>query len=116
MARVERVIGRSADLVERGRGLRFRAERDGRPVPAFAIRCDGTVRAYVNACAHQGVELDWEEGAFFDDDGRHLVCATHGAQFDPADGRCVGGPCVGRSLAALHVVERDGEVVLVQGE
>jgi nitrite reductase/ring-hydroxylating ferredoxin subunit len=85
-------------------------------VPAFAIRCDGRVFAYVNACAHQGVELDWEEGAFFDDDGRHLVCATHGALYEPADGRCVGGPCKGRSLTALTVVERDGDVLLVEGE
>jgi nitrite reductase/ring-hydroxylating ferredoxin subunit len=116
MARGERLIARSQDLVERGRGLRFHVERDGRSVPAFAVRSDGVVRAYVNACAHQGVELDWEEGAFFDDDGRWLVCATHGAVYDPADGRCVGGPCRGRGLAPLPVVERDGAILVVEGE
>jgi nitrite reductase/ring-hydroxylating ferredoxin subunit len=112
MARDERVIGRSVDVVERGPGLRFTVERGGRRQPAFAVRVDGIVRAYVNACAHEGVELDWEEGRFFDDDGRHLVCATHGACYDPATGRCVDGPCRGRFLAVVEVAERDGAIVL----
>ncbi len=96
-----------------GPGLRFEVERDGRRVPAFAIRWNGAVHAYVNACAHQGVELDWEQGRFFDDGGL-LVCATHGAAFDPANGLCVSGPCRGRALASVEVVERDGTVLVVE--
>jgi nitrite reductase/ring-hydroxylating ferredoxin subunit len=114
MAGRERVIARSVDLAERGTGIRFTTLREGRIVPAFAIRCDGVVRAFVNACAHQGVELDWDEGTFFDDERRYLVCATHGAQFEPADGRCVAGPCAGRALAAVPVIERNGEVAVVE--
>jgi nitrite reductase/ring-hydroxylating ferredoxin subunit len=111
MADVERVIARSEDLVERGAGVRFVVERDGRAVPAFAVRFDGVVRAYVNACGHRGVELDWEHGAFFDEWRAFLVCTAHGALFDPRDGSCVDGPCNGRGLARVAVVERDGAIV-----
>lgn len=112
MAGGERVIAPSAELAEGGRGVRFSVERDGHAVPAFAVRHEGVVRAYVNACAHEGVELDWEEGAFFDEEARHLVCATHGALYDPRDGRCVAGPCKGKALARVAVVERDGAIVV----
>jgi nitrite reductase/ring-hydroxylating ferredoxin subunit len=108
MAGGERLIGHSEALVEGGRGVRFVVERDGRTLPAFAVRCGGVVRAYVNVCAHQGVELDWEAGSFFDGERTHLVCATHGALYDPHNGRCVDGPCKGKALARVAVVERDG--------
>jgi nitrite reductase/ring-hydroxylating ferredoxin subunit len=108
MAGGERVIARSEELAERGAGVRFVVERDGRALPAFAVRYDGVVRAYVNACAHRGVELDWEEGSFFDAWRAFLVCTSHGALYDPRDGRCVDGPCKGKALARVAVVERDG--------
>ena len=115
MAGGERVIARSDELAECGQGVRFAIERDGRTLPAFAVRCGGVVRAYVNACAHQGVELDWEHGSFFDDERTHLVCATHGARYDPRDGHCVDGPCKGKGLSRIAAVERDGRVFVPQG-
>jgi len=114
MARRERVIAQSADLAERGRGVRFEVVRDGRTRPAFAVRFDGVVRAFENVCAHQAVELDWMPGEFFDHEAKRLVCATHGALYDPADGRCVAGPCRGARLAPLSVAERDGQVLLIE--
>lgn len=51
------------------------------------------------------MELDLKEGRFFDLSGDYLICATHGAMYEPADGRCIAGPCHGASLTALHVVE-----------
>lgn len=112
MAGDERVIAASAAIAERGPGLRFTLRRDGREVPAFAVRVDGVVHAYVNACAHEGVELDWTPGEFLDEAGEALVCASHGATFNPASGRCTGGPCRGRALQRIGVVERDGTVRL----
>jgi nitrite reductase/ring-hydroxylating ferredoxin subunit len=114
MARGERVIAQSADLIERGPGLRFEVERHGKRRPAFVIRFEGVARAYENVCAHQAVELDWMPGEFFDADRRHLVCATHGALYEPGDGRCVAGPCRGAGLVALPVIERDGQVLLIE--
>jgi nitrite reductase/ring-hydroxylating ferredoxin subunit len=47
--------------------------------------------------------LDWVENRFFSDDGRYLLCATHGACFEPTTGECVSGPALGRSLVALPI-------------
>jgi nitrite reductase/ring-hydroxylating ferredoxin subunit len=84
----------------------------GRVEPAFAIRCGREVHAYLNRCAHRLVELDWEPGQFFDAERRYLVCATHGALYEPASGTCVAGPCRGAALVAVPVRERDGAVWL----
>lgn len=108
------MICRSADLSDGGRGVRFEIERDGNRLPAFAIRHGGSVRAYVNRCAHIGVELDWVPGEFFDSEGTYLVCATHGATYEAASGRCIAGPCKGRNLDPVEVVERDAGVHLIQ--
>jgi nitrite reductase/ring-hydroxylating ferredoxin subunit len=94
--------------------VRFEVERHGKPRPAFAVRVEGLVRAYENVCAHQSVELDWMPGEFFDEERWHLICATHGALYEPADGRCVAGPCLGARLVPLAVVERDGQVLLIE--
>jgi nitrite reductase/ring-hydroxylating ferredoxin subunit len=108
----ERVICASGALVEGGTGFRFEVRRGGEAVPAFAIRHEGTVRAYLNRCAHIAVELDWQPGQFFDADRNLLICSTHGAEYDPATGRCLGGPCRGAGLVPLAVEEHGGQVVL----
>lgn len=101
----------SAELIDGGRGVRFQATIDGESTPAFVVRYRGRAVGYLNRCAHVAMELDWLAGSFFDDEARYLICATHGALYEPADGRCVGGPCAGRGgLAAVPVVEHDGFV------
>lgn len=110
MAERERLICASQALTEAGRGVRFEIEYFGAAAPAFAVRYAGRVHAYLNRCAHVATELDWQQGAFFDSNGRDLLCSTHGASYDAASGRCVGGPCNGRALVKLRVEERDGQV------
>jgi len=111
MAAAERLICASKALVDSGDGVRFEAPWGGETVPAFAVRCDGRVRAYLNRCAHMPMELDWKPGRFFDAEGLLLVCSTHGAVYAPDTGACLGGPCTG-ALARLDVEERDGAVYL----
>jgi nitrite reductase/ring-hydroxylating ferredoxin subunit len=116
MAACERVIAASGDLADGGVGVRFTTEREGRTIAGFAIRYDGQVYAYANACAHRAIELDWVPGMFFDHEGAHLVCSMHRALYEPHTGRCVAGPCVGAVLARLPVRERAGEgsIVLIE--
>lgn len=110
MAEGERLIGASAALAEGGSGLRFEVCRGGETLPAFAVRFRGVVHAYVNECRHQCTELDWNPGEFFDAGRLYLVCATHGALYEPHTGLCVEGPCRGARLATVAVRERDGAV------
>jgi nitrite reductase/ring-hydroxylating ferredoxin subunit len=113
----KRLIGSSDQIVERGKGLRFSVEApDGRAQPAFAVRYRGRVYGYLNRCAHVSVQLDWEEGQFFDVSGLYLVCSTHGAAYYPENGRCAMGPCKGGGLQPLDVVEADGEIYLLGNE
>ena len=103
----------SHSLADRGEGVRFDlASQSGHrtPIPAFVVRYGGRAFAYVNQCAHVSVELDWQPGRFFDDEGEHLICATHGATYRPHDGVCVAGPCRGRRLQALECEERSGQI------
>lgn len=114
MAANVRLICASEDLAEGQRGVRFEIERRGRLQPAFAVRHRGKAVAYLNRCAHLPAELDWNEGEFFDPSGLYLICATHGALYDPATGACVGGRCNGRGLEALDLKENGGQVFLMQ--
>ncbi len=100
-------VASSSSLVEGGRGVRF--ESGGGL--CFALRVEGRVVAYRNECPHTGGELDWNEGDFLDAEGRLIVCATHGALFEPSSGRCVSGPCRGASLEPVAVRD-DGESVV----
>jgi nitrite reductase/ring-hydroxylating ferredoxin subunit len=87
----------------------FTLERpDGRGLRVFAVRRGEAVWAYVNRCPHRGTPLDWRPDDFLDRDGQHIVCATHGAVFQIADGVCIAGPCTGDQLTPLPL-ERRGE-------
>jgi nitrite reductase/ring-hydroxylating ferredoxin subunit len=114
MGPAKRLICDGVQVEEGGKGVRFTVQRHGETQPAFVIRYDGAVHAYVNQCAHVPVELDWMEGEFFDLTGLYLICSTHGATYLPDTGRCVAGPCSGRKLVRLHVEECDGKVYLVE--
>lgn len=75
------------------------------------VRRDGVLRAYVNACPHQGTPLETFPDRFLDQDGL-LVCSTHGARFRVEDGFCVSGPCAGKSLQRLAWTVENGDVVV----
>ena len=110
------MICTSATLADGGKGMRFSLHWNGAIASAFAVRYDGRVYAYLNSCAHVPVELDWNEGEFFDQSGLYLVCSTHGATYQAATGYCILGPCKGARLVALKVVERSGKVYLLESE
>ena len=114
MACEERLICASEDLSDGGAGVRFDVGSDGVRRPAFAIRWRGAVHAYVNECRHQASELDWESGDFFDESKLYLVCATHGALYEPDSGICVAGPCRGARLKAVMLAEDHGGIYCIE--
>ena len=100
----------SEDLEEGGKGVRFPLTAGGEDATGFAIRYNGIAHAYLNRCAHIPIELDWNEGQFFESSGLFLMCSTHGAIYAPATGKCEGGPCRGGRLHPIMVVELDNRI------
>ena len=109
--RPPRVLGRVEDIPENG-AKGFPGVRDGVP-GLVAVRQGEAVYVYENACPHIGTPLDWYPDRFLSHDGRHLVCATHGAAFEIATGMCFAGPCRGDALTPVECVVRDGVILLV---
>jgi len=82
--------------------VEFRGSDPDWPFRGFVVRWQGGVYAYANVCAHQGHALNLEADKFFDSTKSLLICASHGALFEPETGLCVGGPCPGHSLLRLE--------------
>jgi nitrite reductase/ring-hydroxylating ferredoxin subunit len=110
MAGGERLICASVDLVDGGEGIRFDLAGNGETRSAFVVRWRNRAFAYINECMHQATELDWNDGDFFDESGLYLMCATHGAMYEPDSGLCIAGPCRGARLVTVEVHERDGNI------
>lgn len=83
---------------------------DGRDV--FVVRDGASAYGYVNSCPHQGTPLDWTPDKFISEDTGLILCATHGALFEIADGVCVSGPCEGDRLTPVPLrVDAKGAIV-----
>jgi len=99
----------SQALIDGADAVPFEVRFDGHVCRAFAVRFEGQVHAYLNRCSHVAMEMDWLPNRLFDDTGRWLLCATHGATYAPDSGQCVAGPCQG-GLIKVPLEEREGVV------
>ena len=99
----------SADLQEGGLAVPFGVQYGGQTCRACAIRYQGAAHAYLNRCTQVAMEMDYQPNRFFDDSGKWLLCATHGAAYAPDTGSCAGGPCRG-GLVKIPLSESDGVV------
>lgn len=96
------------DLADPGaKGFRFRT--GDRMFAGFVVRAGGTVAGYADSCPHAGWPLAQLDDRYLTRDGRHILCAGHGALFG-MDGVCVAGPCAGERLHGWPVEVRDGVV------
>ncbi len=116
-ASLNRTIGPRDALENGGIGMRFQLPCDkrnahGQTVQGIVIAFDGQIYAYQNACPHRGTELDWQPGEVFDETGLYLICATHGAIFQPKTGVCISGPCRGAHLLPITVAVENGQIMV----
>ena len=100
----------SGELVEKGNAFVFDVLHYREPARAFVLRFDGRIVAYLNRCLHVPTEMDWQPGVFLDTAKEYILCANHGAAYEPHTGRCAGGPCGRGKLTAIETFERDGQV------
>lgn len=76
--------------------------------PLILVRSPDGLRAYVNACPHQYLPLNYRGEQLLSACGTRLLCTAHGASFDAATGEALAGaPC---PLDAVPVVEDGGEI------
>ncbi len=110
MAAGEIALCRSEDIAE-GQARGFDPEQRGKD-SLFVLRHNGEIRMYRNSCPHLDVRLEYRKDRFMSADGQLIMCYAHGAQFLPATGECVYGPCLGERLQAVAWREEEGWLVL----
>jgi nitrite reductase/ring-hydroxylating ferredoxin subunit len=99
----------SEQLIEGADAVPFDVVYCGHSSRGFAVRYGGEVHAYLNRCTHVPMEMDYQPNKFFDLTGHWLICATHGAMYNPRTGQCRGGPCRG-GLFKIALSESDNQV------
>jgi len=80
------------------------------PFRGFVVRQGDDVYAYQNFCVHVGHPLNWMPDGFLTKDRKAIICASHGAMYEIDSGRCVAGPCVGKSLRQVDIAVREGMI------
>jgi nitrite reductase/ring-hydroxylating ferredoxin subunit len=103
------LVGRVGELTP-GETKKFLLPVGRVEVECFLVNWQGTHHAFVNKCRHIAMSLDWVENRFFDEEGRYLLCSTHGALFEPDSGECVGGPPLGKRLVRVPLEIRGEEI------
>jgi nitrite reductase/ring-hydroxylating ferredoxin subunit len=99
------------DEIPPGQTKKFFLQIEGREVECFAVNYDGQLFAYVNRCRHVPMTMDWVENQFLTEDGRYILCATHGAAYEPNTGECIFGPPCGKFLDRVPLTVEDGRVI-----
>jgi len=118
MARKTKKKGRGGQVVARtgelthGTTKKVLLRCGGNTIEAVLLNFKGDIYAYVNRCRHIPISMDWVDNQFFTEDKRYLICANHGAIYEPATGECLWGPCFGAFLQGIPL-KISGEKILV---
>jgi len=104
----QRVVAQVGEI-EPGTTKKFIRLVNGRETECFIVNYKGQLFAYVNSCRHVPMSMDWVENQLLNEDGRYILCATHGAAYEPDTGECIFGPPCGQFLARvpLEIVRDD---------
>jgi nitrite reductase/ring-hydroxylating ferredoxin subunit len=112
---VRRIVALISDLQTR-QAIKFSYRDEGIQREGFVALFQGQVVCYQNTCRHIPITLDYGDGRFFNREGTHFICQTHGATYEPSTGLCVAGPCPGTSLKKLEVEVIGNEVWFTEPE
>ena len=105
-----KVVARTGEL-SHGTTKKFHLKCRGSDIEALLVNYEGNIYAYVNRCRHISISMDWVDNQFFTEDRRYLICANHGATYEPATGECIWGPCFGAFLQGLPLEISDGKIL-----
>ncbi len=104
-----KLVARVGEL-EHGETKKFRLKCGGETVEGFILSYEGGHYAYRNSCRHIPLTLDWVDNRFFTEDNRYLICANHGATYEPTTGECIWGPCLGAFLERVPLEVARGKI------
>ncbi len=76
----------------------------------FFFKVGNQYYGYLNLCRHWNIPLDYEDNDFFSDNKQFIVCKNHGALFDPQTGQCLSGPCEGKSLYQIQLINKNKSI------
>jgi nitrite reductase/ring-hydroxylating ferredoxin subunit len=107
------VVARTGE-VHPGQTKKFILWVEGRETECFLVNYCGQLFAYVNRCRHVPMTMDWVENQFLTEDGRYILCATHGAAYEPETGECVFGPPCGKFLDHVPLTIAGNQVIAHQ--
>ena len=96
--------------LEPGTTKKFLIVVDGLETECFLVNYEGKYFAYINRCSHVPMTMDWIENQFMTEDGRYILCATHGAAFEPSTGECIFGPPCGKFLVPIKLKVLRGKI------
>lgn len=78
--------------------------------PLLLLRDGGAIWAFVNACPHQYLPLDYRGTNLLSADGTKLLCTAHGASFDKTTGEVIAGAECG--LDPVPVVQVGDDILI----
>jgi len=97
--------------VQPGETKKFVLQLGGREEECFIVNHGGSLYAYINRCCHVPMSMDWIENRFMTEDKQYILCATHGACYQPDTGECVSGPPFGKFLTPVPLTISGQEVI-----
>ena len=107
----EQMLCRTTDLAN-GTSRGFDPLGEGRD-SMFLVRKDDRFHAWRNECPHdRRANMARSKDAYLNADRSRIKCASHGAAFDIATGRCVIGACFGQFLTKVEIEIRGDEIWL----
>jgi nitrite reductase/ring-hydroxylating ferredoxin subunit len=106
---IRKFVANTGELTH-GTSRKFTLRCHGSTLEAMLINHEGDFFAYINRCHHIALSLDWVDNQFFTEDKHYLICANHGATYEPKTGECVWGPCAGASLQSVPLEIENGNI------
>ena len=107
----DRTLVCAADAVGDESTKSVKVESPAGQFPILLVKTNGIVRAYVNACPHQYLPLDYRGDKLLSVDRQLLRCTNHSAGFRVEDGVGAEGFGIGCSLDPVPVyTDRSGRI------
>jgi nitrite reductase/ring-hydroxylating ferredoxin subunit len=103
----------SAEAVPEGGTKTVTLESERGSFPLLLVRTSANIRAFVNACPHQYLPLDYRGSRLLSADGRIVRCTNHSAGFCATTGIGVEGLGTGAQLDPVPVsIDVSGQIVI----